>query len=358
MSALMVSACGSPATGVATSESRTSPTISTSPSPATPPAPAGLCQAPSSPCLALVTLRGSDSVVVRDITDIKHPKTVASLGAIQGPQFVSATTVSYTTDTGLVRAPVPGSPKTLVAAQAKGFYAWSPDGKTAAYLTSSINGPDTTMQLHLVSNGNDRQVSSMPGPPAVYGCESQACADGWDFHLAYSPDGRFISWAQNVRYVFRMWTAGGVNVTPTTPFIEMTVWSGANFYFQDSKGIEVLRDGVISTFLPRVEWIRPKASPGGGQIVYETRDAAGLARTFIVDTRTAKVRALGKFRAEPAFLTSRYIWYQGERSCTATDQCLPGSSISTGKTYIYDLLDGTETESIVTRVFDVWPHAA
>jgi hypothetical protein len=154
-----------------------------------------------------------------------------------------------------------------------------------------------------------------------------------------------------------MWTAAGVDVTPSTPFVNMSVWSGASFYFLDSKEVKVWRNGVVSTFLPGVVWIRPKASPGGGQIVYETRDAAGMSRTHVVDTATAKVRELGAWRAEPAFLTSRFIWYQGERSCTA-NECFPGSAITTGHTYIYDLLTGTETESVITSVLDVWPHPA
>jgi hypothetical protein len=213
------------------------------------------------------------------------------------------------------------------------------------------------MQLHLVSGGKDRIVSTMPGLPSVFGCESQACGDSWAFNLSYSPDGRFITWAQNITDVFRMWTASGVDVTPTTPFVQKAVWSGPNFYFQDTKGIDVLRDGVVSTFLPGVTWIRPKASPAGGQIVYATRDASGMSHTFVVDTATAKTRELGKFRAEPVFLTARYVWYLGERLCTATE-CGSGGATRTGKTYIYDLQAGTETESIITSVSDVWPHPA
>jgi WD40-like Beta Propeller Repeat len=317
------------------------------------------CSLPSNPCLALITLRGSNRIVVRDITDINHATTVGNLGAIQQPRFVSSTVVSYVNDNGLVRAPLTGSPTTLVAAQAMGFYAWSPDGKTAAYMSSRANsGGGTTMQLHLVSGGNDRIVSSMPGLPSGFGCESQACADGWDFHLEYSPDGRFITWAQSVTDVFRMWTAAGIDVTPSTPFVNMSLWSGANFYFEDSKAVKVWSNGVVSTFLPGVVWIRPKASPGGGLIVYETRDAAGVSRTYVVDTTTAEVRQLGsKYRAEPAFLTARFIWYKGERYCNL-NECFAGSALPTGKTYIYDLQTGTEAESIITSVADVWPHPA
>jgi hypothetical protein len=63
-------------------------------------------------------------------------------------------------------------------------------------------------------------------------------------------------------------------------------------------------------------------------------------------------------RVEPAFLTARYVWYRGERPCTASDVCASGPVIATGKTYLYDLQTGIEYDSVITSVIDVWPHAA
>jgi len=334
----------------------TSKPIPVNPCPAIQPVPTTA----TNPNLVLVTLRGSGCVVVRDLTDINHPKTIGNVGLDLRPQFVSATALSYVdASRGLLRTPLSGSPRTAIAGRGAGeFFTWSPDGKTVAYVSSGTSGARPPMQLHLVSRGHDRIVSTMPGLPSAFGCESQACADGWDFHLSYSPDGRFITWAQNITDVFRMWTASGVDVTPKTPFVQKTVWSGPNFYFQDTKGIDILRNGVVTTFLPGVTWIRPKSSPGGGQIVYETRDTAGVSRTYLVDTATSRVRELGTtYRAEPTFLTSRFIWYNGERACNL-NECFAGSALATGKTYIYDLLTGTETESIIDQVLDVWPHPA
>jgi hypothetical protein len=74
-----------------------------------------------------VTLRGSDSLVVRDLTDINHPKTASNMGAISGPVFVSGTEISYANETGLFRVPLSGSPKTLVVNHG-GTGDWSPDG--------------------------------------------------------------------------------------------------------------------------------------------------------------------------------------------------------------------------------------
>ena len=358
VTALIAGACGSPA---GNRIAPTTPTSSTNPTPTI-----AAQQTPCTPanrCLALVTLRGSGSWVVRDVTDIRHASTVSGLGSVGPPRFVSATELSYVDGNSLVKAPLAGSPRSPFASPHWGvsYFDWSPDGTTAAILSTRVTDgqPNTTMELHLATSGNDRTVvSSIPGPPNVYGCESQYCADGWDFHFSYSPDGRFITWAQNVAFVFRMWTAAGADVTPRIPYLYMSTWSGADLYFRDLKDVKVVRNGVASSFLPGVEWIRPKASPSGGQIVYETRDASGVARTFIVDTRTHGVHQLAQVRAEPVYLTSRYIWYRGERACTAADECLPGTSVATGKAYIYDLADSTETESIITNVADVWPHAA
>ena len=85
VTALMASACGgsTPTAGI-------SPSPSAAASPSASPTAAKQCTSPSNRCLALVTLRGSNSYVVRDISDISHPKTVSNLGAITAPVFVSA----------------------------------------------------------------------------------------------------------------------------------------------------------------------------------------------------------------------------------------------------------------------------
>ena len=120
------------------------------------------------------------------------------------------------------------------------------------------------------------------------------------------------------------------------------------------------RDGALSSFLPGVAWIKPQASPAGGQIVYAARDSQGWAHTYVVDTASRAVREIKKARYGPVFLTSRYIWSAGERGCVATDACgaTPPVHPLSGKTYIYDLQTGTETESVITSVSDAWPHAA
>jgi hypothetical protein len=139
----------------------------------------------------------------------------------------------------------------------------------------------------------------------------------------------------------------------------MAVWSGNTLYWRDGKGVEMWRDGAESLVLPDVAWIAPSASSRGGQIVYVARDS-GVPAVYILDTASGKARVLKKSRSGATFLNSHLIWYRDERGCVSGDgyPCGDRPTIPSGKTYIYDLDDKTETESIIAAVADVWPHAA
>lgn len=139
----------------------------------------------------------------------------------------------------------------------------------------------------------------------------------------------------------------------------MGVWSGDNLFFRDSGDVKVWHDGVVTTLRAGLGWLYPKASPGGGQVAFYTRGSDGLARVSVIDTKSGAVRLLSdQPRIDPVFLSSRYVWYQGERLCIAADSCVFNHTVLTGKTYVYDLMIGSETESLITGVADVWPHGA
>ncbi len=219
--------------------------------------------------------------------------------------------------------------------------------------------------FRLLKGGHDQVLGSIPGGGGG-GCESIAgcaIANSLDSRLLYSPDGTTISLVSLgfSGSVVRIWGSDGKlfkSIDSEGP--TMSVWSGPSLYFRDAKGVEMWREGLIAPFLPGVTWIGPKGSPRGGQIVYAARDSGGWGHTYVVDTTTGKVRELKKARSHPVFLTSRFIWYQGERACAVAEACganPPWHPLS-GKNYIYDLRTGTETESIITSVSDVWPHPA
>jgi hypothetical protein len=311
----------------------------------------------------LVSLKGSTDFVVRDITDIDHPFTVSTLGSQvdYASRFINAGEISTTADgsMGLVRMPLSGSPKTVVAACGANPSAWSPDGTAAAYMHRTAD--PKVQDLHVVSRGYDRVTDSTPALDFGVGCESRGCGDNWDVRLLYSPGGSYISLVQQLPVsVFRIWTAGGkVIKSADGSTATMSVWSGDSLYWRDDQGVQMWRNGAQSLVLPGVSWTGPHASSGGGKVVYMTRGVNySTARIHVLDTASGKAREIALSRSYPSFLTSRYIWYRGERACVATDRCIEGPTIATGTTYIYDLETGVESESIITNVWDVWPRGA
>jgi hypothetical protein len=368
---LLMAACGSGPTasvGSPSPSSNSTPTPASSPTSTSSPAPATFCN-PSSPCLALVTLRGSDNVVVRDLTDFAHPKTVGNLGSNRAT-FVRSTVLGYTLNGTLGTVPLSGSPWAPVAGAPKdaGSPVWSPDGTAVAYFTGrgSYETGDQHLDVHLLRAGTDQIVGSTPGLGGPWGCEYVAnCSQtNWvDVRLAFSPDGKFFSFvAQGIGgSFFYLWSSDGTLLKgDSAQSTTMSTWSGNWLYFRDQGGVEAWRDGSSSKFLPRVQWIRPSASPAGGKVVFTVRDSAGWGHIYMADTVTGKLRGLKAQRSDAVFLTSRYVWYYGERACVAADQCGPNPPFhpDNGKTYIYDLQTGLEYTSIITSVIDVWPHAA
>ncbi len=327
---------------------------------------------PSIRNLAIVGLSGSNGFVVRDITDFANPRTVFVYPQLSSPRFISSfelASVSYVDENKLVRAAIDATSSSIVATGCVGMiaFAWSPNAAAAAYVTDLDDRSGS--QLHIVSGGMNRVVSLMPSVPWGVDCEAPECTDRLDSRLLYSPDGAYISFVQSWGGPsLRIWSSYGqllrssdssgiaAQGVPT-----MSVWSGDTLYYRDGGGVESWHAGSGATPLPHVQWIRPKASPAGGSIVYETRDADGIPRIFLLDVASGVVRQIAAERSEPSFLTSRFIWWQGERPCATSDPWPCGSggkSITTGKTYIYDLQAGTESESAITTVWDVWPHPA
>jgi hypothetical protein len=370
--ALLAAGCTSGnGTGAGVTTPGNSPLASFSPTAVTSPTPSGVC-GPTTRCLALVTLRGSDQLVVRDITDIAHPTTITTFtppGGSRGAQFVSATEISFMESTPdpnhdyISRSPLSGMGRTVVVDSPKNIlaFAWSPDGKTVVYMTGTDSGTD----IHLLKEGTDRVIGYGPSQGGG-GCESIAgcaIANSLDTRLTYSPDGTVISLVSSGfgPSALRIWSAdGSLLKSSDSAGLTMSIWSGKSLYFRDIKGVEVWRHAGESLFLPGVAWIRPQASPAGGLVAYTARDSAGWGHTYTVDTATKKVHEIKSNRSTAVFLTARYLWHQGERACVATDGCGPTPPFHplSGTTYIFDLQDGTESGSIITSVTDVWPHAA
>jgi hypothetical protein len=325
--------------------------------------------------LVIARLQGSDQTVIRDVTDIDHPATVAILDVAgwggdgwDSPSFVSPSTISHVGDAHrLMRSPVTGSGAqvllTVCGSASIVAFSWSPDGQSFTYVLEPADESAHIFEWHLVSLGVDRLIGLAPA-----WCHCGNGSEDVSLDVGFSPDGRLVSLVDSfsngtnlqIRSLAGSLVGAEIRGDPSQQNpVTMGVWSGTDLFFRDMKGVEKWRGGAIVQFLPGVSWLHPRASPAGGQIVYAVRGGDGLAHINLVDTASGLSRQLSSQpRTLPMFLNARYIWYRGERLCASNEPGMCIKTTLTGKTYIYDLQTGTEWESIITDIADVWPHGA
>ncbi|HSS95210.1 MAG TPA: hypothetical protein VLR46_14650 [Candidatus Dormibacteraeota bacterium] len=320
----------------------------------------------------LARLAGSNSLVVRNITDINHPFTVTTVDYGGGlATFVGSDVLSAPGAHGLDVMPLSGDPKSTVVISCLGVwnYAWSPDAKFVTYVVET-GFPGTlpwTLEWHLAGGGSDRLIGH--AAPSCH-CDGEHNLH-FSFDVAFSPDGRYVSLVEDIPgggdFQVRRVSDGSLvseigssAYTPAPPeFTTLGVWDGRGLYFRDSKGIEAWRDGAVSSVLAGLGWTEAAASPAGGQIVFGQEDSRGLHHPSLLDTKTGAVKSLTtQAGVGYRYLAARYLWYAGERSCRPEDNCVFNSKLPTGKTYILDLVTGVESESRIAQVLDVWPHGA
>jgi dipeptidyl aminopeptidase/acylaminoacyl peptidase len=329
-------------------------------------------QIPSGHQLALVTLRGVQGIVVRDVTDIQHPVTRCGFSGGAYFRFISSTRVSYiVTSSGdlgasgaLYLVDLGSSTTSLVRSwEAGGYaswvYAWSPDGQKLTYLSSDTAG----VKWHLLSAAGDKTLASLGTVPG-----RGVNLDNDDAVVGFSADGQYVA-------VEETFTAqkGATTGTPPIQIVRLSdlkqvysrpdgtmgAWaaSGARFYFRTSAGVMVWDPtGKVQTVQASLQWIRPWPSADGSHITFSSLNAQGNHVVGIIDTTGGSIaQASSEPRVNPGFLTTTLIWYAGEVLCTTTTPCGFGGPALTGKTYVFDIA-GVENGSVDTAFYDSWPH--
>jgi len=329
-------------------------------------------QIPSGHQLALVTLRGVQGIVVRDVTDIQHPVTRCGFSGGAYFRFISSTRVSYiVTSSGdlgasgaLYLVDLGSSTTSLVRSWTEGGYAswvygWSPDGQKLTYLSSDTAG----VKWHLLSAAGDKTLASLGTVPG-----RGVNLDNDDAMVGFSADGQYVA-------VEETFTAqkGATTGPPPIQIVRLSdlkqvymrsdgtmgAWAatGARFYFRTSAGVMVWDPtGKVQTVQASLQWIRPLASSDGSHVTFSSLNAQGNHVVGIIDTTGGSIaQASSEPRVNPGFLTATLIWYAGEVLCTTTTPCGFGGPALTGKTYVFDIA-GVENGSVDTAFYDSWPH--
>jgi dipeptidyl aminopeptidase/acylaminoacyl peptidase len=331
-------------------------------------------QIPTGHQLALVTIRGVQGIVVRDVTDLTHPVTRCALNGGAYLRFVSETKISYivmsSSDLGasgaLYLVDLNTSTTSLVRAWSSGgyaswVYAWSPDGQKLSYLSSDATG----VKWHLLSAAGDRVLASLGTVPG-----RGVNLDNDDAMVGFSADGQYV--AVEETFTTQQNATGG---TPPIQIVRlsdaktiytradgtMATWGATTprFYFRTTAGVLVWDPtGKVQPVNPGLQWIRPWPSVDGIHITFSTLNPQGNHVVGVIDANGGPVAlASSEPRANPGFLTSSLVWYAGEVLCTTTTPCGLGGPGLTGKTYLYDLA-GVESGSVDSGFYDSWPHVA
>ncbi len=312
-------------------------------------------------------MQGSSLPILADVTDAAHPLTICSFAGAWKPQLVTQTTVSWYASQG-----PPGAPSTsaivtldvfsgisaLVATwQGNGFmdglYAWSPDQSLLAYITSD----SSAVNLHLLSGGGDRVVSSLgpvPGPGA------SPTED--DAYLGFSADGGYFALEQTFTGGFlqvRRAADGGLAFSQATA--TMATWgsTAGRLYFRQPLGSAIslwdATSGISPALGQSLAWIRPRADAGDDYLAFTVRDSSGTPHVWLYGHGGRASGMLSGVRASPVFLNPTTVFYEEEAACAPN--CSPGLATQPdGHTFTYDLGRQLESPSSITAVLGSWPR--
>jgi hypothetical protein len=303
----------------------------------------------------LGTLTGSPDVVVRDIQDLAHARTICDLGAVGLSRFVNSHTVSYEQGGKIVIADL--AARTASALDANGAFGWSLDGRSLTFLAGSASGET----WHLVTAGGDRILANLASIPGR-GIDSS----NDDTNVGFSGDGTLVA----VETTFPNGGSGQtaplqIRRTDGTLLYSrdhgtMGVWAGNVYYFRDgNQHYRWSTDGLTPiTLTPTGQfgnWIRPHASPDGGKLVFYWRDLSQSPHVAVLNLARGVTTAEGPAgRIEPAFADQNNIWDQGEGPCS---DCMGGVG-PTGRAYLFDVAGQAESTSRIAQLFDMWPKSS
>jgi Tol biopolymer transport system component len=311
-------------------------------------------------------------VKLADMQDPTQPRTLCTLtvNSASGLRFINQGELSYVALAGsgqdaaggLVRLNLATGATGLLARWDQshfgaGIHAWTPDGKTLAYVASTAS----SFQLHQVTAAGDRVLTSLPAVPGRGTSEEDSLL------LAYSPDGQYLTLdntftgsgtGEQARLQIRRLdgslafaAAGGTHAT----------WagSGATLFWREvangpsSPPLQKWTPAGAGTAVPGLKWLRPSASPDGRYIAYTIRSINGLAHAGIYDLQGGSPKNYADNRSSTQFVSTTAVWYQEERPCQPADNCLVTVTKPTGKTFIYDVKTQKEFASSLPGILAV-----
>jgi hypothetical protein len=216
---------------------------------------------------------------------------------------------------------------------------------------------------HLLSAAGDVKLSDLGSIPG-----RGVDANNDDAMVGFSAEGKYValentfSNATGAAKPFQIVRLADNKLVYSRTDGTMATWgrTGATFYFRTNAGVESWDPtaGLKTVVFQSFRWIHPWPSADGKRIAYVDVDQAGYHYPGYVQPSAGQAfRVASRPRTGAAFLNSRLMWYQEEAACSGPTVCGLGEPRLTGRTFIYDVVTRTESVSVISALFDSWPHS-
>lgn len=352
---LLMSACsGPPATA-----QRSSPTSASTSAPSSSvrsASAAAYCPGltPGDPLL-IAWLRSDTTRAV--VQDVQNPSRAVTLCAppAGAPRFVSATVIAIWNPGDIFTVDLITGQRTQLLSYVHNdgpvpTVDWNPVQDAFSYGRETADGH--SVAFHLVTAGSDRILSTITSSYIGVGAT----------RVEFSPTGEFVALgsrgaaASGERASVQVRRLDGTLVFSADGTGQQT-WAGESprFYFESSTGVKVWDPDDRVQQLPVKTWRSPSASPGGRWLAYTTGDNPSELR--LIDTRSGSDKLIARSLSGPEWVTASLLRFDVLVSCPPPPTTPVEANPCISKSVLYDLTDGTQSDSDLNHVFATWPRS-
>lgn len=331
--------------------------------------------------VAIVQLRGSDDLVLRDYADVAHPRTACTFGWTPGQQgsqpleildarhivIVWGGRELWYAVVGLPEVryrwfALPDLPQTPDLSWPPEFVAVSPNLDQVLWVSHSADDLTSgygTTEVHVTTASGDRTVVShadlLPG--------FCGASPSWGMYTR-TGEHALVRTGEGGSQFTHLFVLEGetpvLSIQPPDGGWSMGSWPGAAIWSPTSETLYYTQGGDVwrwapgadpVIYLPGVSWLSATMTPDGTHLAYEVQNPDDSHSVYLVDLAgDGAPHQIGKGpRIRPRFVNNTQLWYETGSS----GGCVPGPEEP--QPLIYNLADGSESPSILDSVWNVWP---
>jgi hypothetical protein len=310
----------------------------------------------------VAAVEGTGEVVLRDYADISKPTTVCKFGSEYIAQLIDARHVVVGGSGIAAVVDLPELRYHWFQLPALGnFLTVGPQLDRIVWLLPDPEGPGTD-KIYLTTDAGDSLIASVPTP----GSGRCGSPESDSRQAGYTPSGRHFFVLNQPTLEFNSLVVGAAETAlfsvPAPPAgwtrgeaPMMALWSPTTetLYYRRSGDIWNWNEGLDpQLFLAAVAWVQPTISADGTHLAYSVLRPDGVLHdVYLVDlVAGGSPKKIGAGpRKVPSFVNSTQLYFRSE----GDDHGCVGAELE--KPLIYNILDGSESPSVIDGVLAAWP---